>query len=103
MTLEYIKNMVADVDPGARRYYTTMEGDAFTVWQEYRELDLMADDVAAEGWAFEIDRYTKVADDPIAIALRERLRSEPLITYTYQIAYEPDTGYIRHIFDCEGC
>ena len=103
MTLEYIKNMVADVDPEARRYYSPKESDAFTVWAEYRELDLMADDMPAEGWAFEIDRYTKDADDPIALAIRDRLRSEPAVTYTYQIMYEPETGYIRHNFDCEGC
>lgn len=102
MTLEYIKDMVAEVDPEARRYYSPFEGDAFTVWAEYRELGLMADDVPGEGWAFEIDRYTKEADDPVAAAIRERLRSEPGITYTYQVVYEADTGYIRHIFDCEG-
>lgn len=102
MTLAYIRDMVASVDPAAKRYYSPVEGDAFTVWAEYRELDLMADDVAAEAWAFEIDRYTKSADDPIAIALRERLRSEPGITYRYEISYDEERGYIRHIFDCEG-
>lgn len=103
MTLEYIKDMVASIDPEARRYYTPVEGNAFTVWQEYAEIGLHADDVTEEGWAFEIDRYTKDADDPIAAAIRKRLRQEAGITYTYQIVYEPESGYIRHIFDCEGC
>lgn len=102
MTVEEIRDLVVAVDPGARHYVSNREGDAFTVWQEYRLLDFAADDEHQEGWAFEIDYYTKQDMDPRARALMEALEAHPGVSYTYQVVYEADTGYIRHIFDCEG-
>lgn len=102
MTVAEIHELVAAVDPMARHYFTNKAGDSFTVWQEYRLLEFSADDEHLEGWAFEIDYYTKQEFDPTAQALRDALERHPGVSYTYQVVYEPDTGYIRHIFDCEG-
>lgn len=102
MTVEEIRDLVAAIDPEARHYVSNKEGDAFTVWQEYRQLDFSADDTYQEGWAFEIDYYTKKEFDPVAKALALALEAHPGVSYTHQVVYETDTGYIRHIFDCEG-
>lgn len=102
MTVEEIRDLVVAVDPGARHYVSNWEGESFTVWQETRLMDLHADDEQLEGWMFEIDCFTKTEFDPVAAAMREALEKHPGVSYRYQVIYDPDTGYIRHIFDCEG-
>jgi len=100
MTVKQIQEMVLRADPKAKHYYSTSEGD-FTVWQEYMRLPYAGDNIADKGWKFQIDRYTRQEYDPIAEAI-EQVLNEELVGYTYQVEYDEATGYIRHLFDCEG-
>jgi hypothetical protein len=102
MRVEDIKDVVLSAAPEAQHYMVAKKGESFTVWQEYRQLDFSADDEHAEAWAFQVDHYTKLEFDPIAKAIRQALEEYPGTTYRYEVVVENDTGYIRHMFDCEG-
>lgn len=102
MTLSEIQALVVSVDPTAGHYDSAHKGRAFTRWMEYRQLDRTADDAHAEAWAFQIDRFAKSEGDAVAEAFRAALDADPRVSYRYEVSYEDDTGYIHHIFDCEG-
>lgn len=104
MTVEEIKAIVAALDADAGHYESAFRGGAaYTVWRELHPLPIMGDDRhAAEAWAFQIDRFTKSEGDATAMAIREALEANPRVAFHYDVDYEPDTGYIHHIFDCEG-
>ena len=103
MTLHDIQALVVSVDPGARHYESDhRHGQAYTVWWEKRTLPLMADGRHMGGIKFQISRYAKLEGDAIAAALYSALEERPDISFEYLTDYEPETGYIHHIFDCEG-
>lgn len=103
MTVQEIAGIIVQADPDAQHYKAEMDTEAFTVWMEYERIGLMADDEYAEpGWKFEIDRYTKTEFDPIVEKLEQVLTEAPGVTWTHRVMYDIDTGYIRHVFDCEG-
>lgn len=104
MTVEEIKAIVVAVDANAGHYESAYQGaEAYTVWQELRPLPIEGDDGhKVEAWAFQVDRFTKDEADAIAPAMRAALEAEPRVAFAYEVDYERDTGYIHHIFDCEG-
>lgn len=104
MTLEEIKDLVVSLDANAGHYESAYRGsDAYTVWRETRPLPIRGDNRhAAEAWRFYIDRYTKAEDDAIAAGIRAALEENPRVACHYEVDYEHDTGYIHHIFECEG-
>ena len=104
MTLNEIKAIVVALDANAGHYESAYQGSAaYTVWRELRQLPIMGDNRhAAEAWAFQIDRFTKAEGDAIAAAIRQALDADPRVAYHYEVDYEQNTGYIHHIFDCEG-
>ena len=102
MTVRDIKALVLSAAPEANHYESARKDDSYTVWQEYRQLDFSADDEHAEAWAFEVDHFTKVEFDPIPDAIRMALAKHPGVTFKYDVIVENETGYVRHLFDCEG-
>lgn len=103
MTLEEIKALVLSVDDTAEHYESSRTGaDSYTVWYELRRLDATADDRHIKGWAFQVDRFTRDEDDATADALFEALDGSDRVAVHYEVDHEPETGYIHHIFDCEG-
>ena len=103
MTLDDIRALVVSVDPSAAHYDSAhRKTDAYTVWREYQRTGLSADNKRPnKSWRFQIDRFTKTEGDAIANALETVLDAHPAIAYDYQVDYEPETGFIHHIFDCE--
>lgn len=103
MTLDEIKAFVAAVDPNAGHYESAFQGSSsYTVWREHNTLGFMADDQHQGAIRFQIDRFTKDEDDEITQAFVAALEAAPDIAYRKETDYEPDTGYIHHIYDCEG-
>lgn len=103
MTLSEIKALVLRGDPEATRYESAKRhSEAYTVWREVRMLGQTSEDGHEAAWAFQIDRFTKEQNDPIAATIRAALEDDERVAYSYEIDYEPDTRYIHHIFDCEG-
>lgn len=105
MTIQDIKNLLVAVDPDVQRYDHdgSGTGDAYTVWYELSTGSLYGDGVEAGGIRFQVDRFTKDEDDATAAALKAALEGSDGIAVDYRVDYERDTGYIHHIFDCEGC
>jgi hypothetical protein len=105
MTISEIQAFVVSVDPNSAHYYSDhRESDAYTEWREIRLITLEGDDACAEeAWVFQIDRFTKDEHDEIAAALLAALKASTGIAFRYFVTPpEPDTGYIHHIYDCEG-
>ena len=102
MTLSEIKALVIAVDPNAQHYDSAKKGAAYTVWREVRPLGFMADNRHEGAIKFQIDRFTKTENDTIAASFFSALEGNDRVAFSYEIDYEPDTGYIHHIFDCEG-
>ena len=103
MTRAEIKDLILSVDPEAKHFYSAKRGTAFTVWGEYERADLIADDRQDYGWHFEVNRYTVDDEDEIAAALETALCEHPgVVLRSYKIGYDVKSGYIRHVFDCEG-
>lgn len=102
MTVADIRDMVLQADPYASHYEQHGNLRNYTVWREYRRLPATADDRHVPGWAFQIDRFTQLEYDPVADDIEEVLESTPNVSYSYSVDFENDTGFIHHIFDCEG-
>ena len=102
MTVRQIAALVGSADGHARHYYNPHNGEDYTRWQEYERIGQAGDDEWGGGWKFQVDRYTKQEYDPIAEAIEETLKNDPGVAYRYVVDYEQDSGYIHHIFDCEG-
>lgn len=100
MTLDQIKAIVLQGDPAASHYASTARGN-YTVWREYARHPATADDVHLGGWRFQVDRFTKTENDAIAASIETALSDHPGVAYSYMVDFEPETGYIHHIFDCE--
>lgn len=104
MTASEIKKLLTDVDPDAQRYEHDGAGtaDAYTVWYELRPVGLYGDGQEEGSIRFQVDRFTRTEDEPTAAALRAALEGADDIAVDYQVDYEKDSGYIHHIFVCEG-
>lgn len=103
MTLAEIQEFVVSVDPNAGHYESAYrDKKAYTVWFEKSTLNILGDNKHVGGLRFQIDRFTKTEADTIALAMENALENRDDISYEHLTDYEPDTGYIHHIFDCEG-
>lgn len=105
MTVSEIKTLLTGVDPDVQRYDHDGAGtsDAYTVWREMRPVGLYGDGREQGSIRFQVDRFTKAEDDTTAAALLETLEKQDDIAVEYIVDYERDTGYIHHIYVCEGC
>lgn len=104
MTLNDIQDLVVSCDPNAGHYESAYrDKDAYTVWFEVDTLDYMGDGLHCGALRFQIDRFTMDENDTIAQAIFQALESRDDIAFQHLTSYEIDTGYIHHIFDCEGC
>lgn len=102
MTTAEIKALIITVDSNARHRFSMAKGEDYTYWEETRRLPLISDDLHEEAWAFVVHRFTKSDADTVAPALFTALDGDPRVAVKWIQDYDPDTGYIHHIFDCEG-
>ena len=104
MTIQEIKNLLVAVDPDVQRYDHDWAGtgEAYTVWQEITPLGVYGDGTEEGSIHFQVDRFTKTEDETTAAALLTALEGADDIAVDYRVDYEKDTGYIHHIYDCEG-
>jgi hypothetical protein len=100
MTLNEFMELLLTVDPNATRYYSMQQGN-YTIWQEYGADHLPGDNKYLDRkWRIQVDRFTKIPDDPVVDAITAVLDRED-IAFSYQVDFEMDTKYIHHIWDCE--
>lgn len=104
MTVAEIKTLLTKVDPDVQRYDHDHEGGkAYTTWRELRPIGCYGDGREAGTIRFQVDRFTQEEDEAMAESILETLEAEDDIAVEYQVDYERDTGYIHHIYVCEGC
>lgn len=102
MTLAEIRSKLVAIDPDIRHHYSTESSRDYTYWSEITRLPLTADGVHDEGWRFYVHRFTRNEFDPIARQIFDALDEDPRFAVREDRDFEPDTGYIHHIFTCEG-
>lgn len=100
--LDYVKDILLSIDPDAEKFKSTHRTEpAYTVWHPIRPIGIHANGRIGSGWSFQVDRYTKADHDEIAASIFEALDSDDRIAVSYEVIYEDDTGYFRHLFSCE--
>lgn len=105
MTLNDIRDMLVSVDPDIKHYFSAAEGEAYSYWEETQRIPFVGNDrypSGDEAWRFYVHRYTKTSGDQIALAFFETLDEDVRTAVRWTIDFENDTGYIHHIFECEG-
>lgn len=102
MTLDAIKTLLVTADPDIRHYFTMSTADAYSYWEETRRLPFTADDRHSEAWHFYVHRFTKTEGDSTAALLFSTLDGNDGITVSWVTGYDHESGYIHHIFECEG-
>ena len=105
MTASEIKTLLVSVDPDVQRYDHdgAGEADAYTVWYELAPAGPFGDGREEGGVRFQVDRFTREEDEALAASLKATLENRDDIAVDYRVDYERDTGYIHHIYVCEGC
>lgn len=105
MTVQEIKDLLVSVDPDVQRYDHDRagSGDDYTVWQEIQPIGLYGDGQEEGTIRFQVDRFTREEDEATAAQLLAALEGQDDIAVEYRVDYEKDTGYVHHIYVCEGC
>lgn len=97
--LTVFRNLILEADPNATKF-NGVGGDNYTVWTPYSVDKEMSDDTEEDSaWTIQVDRFTKNDNDPIAKKIYDKL-TQAGIPFDYQVAFEPDTQYLHHIYDC---
>ncbi len=105
MTRDEIKALLVTADPNIKHYFSMSNAESYSFWEESMRLPFMADDVhgsSDQAWRFYVHRYTKTEGDAIAQAIFDTLDADPRTTVKWLTSYDSESGYIHHIFDCEG-
>lgn len=103
MTLSEIQNLLVFVDPDIKHHFSMSKAWSYSYWEETGRLPFLADDRHEEAWRFVVHFFTKTENDPRAWAFFDTLDEDPRTTVQYIPAgMEKDTGYIHHIYECEG-
>ena len=100
MQLADFKNLLLTADSKATKWKGVGTGN-YTTWRPFEFPALMADGERSEKiMRIQVDRFTKLDNDPVVTAIAEALAGDDDVAYEYLVDFEPDTGYIHHIFDC---
>ncbi len=101
MTLQEFKALLLTIDPAAKHFQGPGSGD-YTVWSEYDATYMVADDnIVAITNYIQVDRFTRHEYDPMVEAITQGLDVYEVVLRDRRTIYEPDTGYIHHIWDVE--
>ena len=103
MTLSEIKTLLVSADATIKHYFSKSTGSAYSYWEETRMLPTVSDGEHDEHWMFYVHRFTKEENDATAAAIFAKLDGDPRVSVKWiHGGYEHDTGYLHHIFECEG-
>ena len=106
MTLNEIKALLVTADPNIKHYFS-MHGseEPYSYWEETNMLPFTGDDrhaIGDQAWRFYVHRFTKTEGDAIAGAIFAALDGDPRTTVRWVTDFDRDSGFIHHIFECEG-
>lgn len=101
MTLTDFRDLLLTVDPTASHYEPMNQKAPYTVWAEYGENAMHADnDVTESAIKVQVDYFTRGEYDPRVNAFKAAFAGAG-IAYEHVVDYEREAKLIRHIFDCE--
>lgn len=101
MTLDNFRDLLITADPTATKWKGAGTGN-YTVYHPYEIGGLRADGRIVESkLKVQVDRYTRLSTDATVDAITAALDSSDDIAFRHFTEFEQDTGYIRHIWDCE--
>jgi hypothetical protein len=99
MTLTEFRDLLLTADPKAKRYMSLESGN-FTVWSEYHERYVNADDrIRGKIVNVQVDRYTRDEHDPVVELITQALDEGGAAVIDRRTLFEVDSGYIHHIWD----
>ena len=96
MTLDQFGTVIKSADPAAAHYAGKGTGN-YTRWYEY---DLGDNGGKSGPMKIQVDHFTKLENDPVVTGITEALNLDDVYA-KHLVDFEPDTGYIHHIWDCE--
>lgn len=101
--LNAFQALLLTADPTASHYFGTGEG-SYTVWAEYELDGLHGGNVYAETkWRVLVERYTTTENDPIVIAIMNKLAAAENVTFEYSVRRNQDLKITYHAWNCEVC
>ena len=101
MTLTEFYNLIKAVDADLSAYSGPGTGN-YTVYHPYEIGGLRADGRIVEArLKVQVDRYTRLSTDATVDVITAALESSDDIAFRHLVEFEPNTGYIHHIWDCE--
>jgi len=99
INLDVFRDLLLEADPNITKY----DGggtENYTTWTPGGiDRGLADDEDDDQVQRVYVDRFTKKDKDPIVDAIWDKLNAAR-IPFEYERDYEPDTGYIHHIFTC---
>lgn len=101
MTLSEIKELLVSVAPDIKHYFSMSQDDSYSFWEEYGQLQILSDGAHAGGWRFGVHVFTRDEDDQLPVDVFAALDASDDIAVEWTTSFEPETGYIHHLFDCE--
>lgn len=104
MTLSDIATLLVTADADMKHYFS-MHGseEPYSYWEETSTLPHTCEDGHTNiGWRFYVHRYTKTEGDSVAAAIFDTLDNDPRTTVRWVIDFDGESGFIHHIFECEG-
>jgi hypothetical protein len=101
MTLLEFKDLLLTTGLPVHHYHAHKQTNRYIVWAEYGGHNQTADNAITEkAIRVQVDLFTKTEFDPAVEAINSLLDRDD-ISFKYLCDYEPDTGYIHHIWDTE--
>jgi hypothetical protein len=101
MTLFDLRDLLLTVGPPVYHYHAHQQPDSYIVWAEYGGSKLGADSRGQEKAArVQVDLFTRTEFDSNVETITALLDQDDIAASEPLTDYEPDTGYIHHIWDC---
>lgn len=99
MTLNEFGALLAGVYPKTYHYTTSKQKGNYVVWQEYAARRQTGGPLLVRH--IQVDLYTRNELDPVVDKLMVALEGAGVYHEEPEVTYDPDTGYIRHLVECE--
>lgn len=103
MTLDEFIQIIRKIDPSTERYDAAGQpGEQYTVYRDYMESALYADNIPCEAiHHVQVDYYTDREDDPTAQKYLDAFSESDEVFFSYDKDFDAASRRIRHIFDCQ--
>lgn len=99
MTLNEFGALLAGAHPKTYHYAAGTQTGSYVVWREYMARRQSGGPLLV--WHIQVDFYTRKELDPAREELLAALERAGTYHEEPEVSYDPDTGYIRHMIECE--